>query len=183
MAPRRDPENLEATLKSLKKDHPKAACRLVSSKRYGRYLSLDDKGRPFLDRDQIKRAEHLDGKFVLTTNDDTLSVADIALGYKGMRIIESCLRKMKTTGSEVRPMYHWVNSGSVHQRITAHVKLCVLALMIQPAAELQTEMTWNNIQGALDGLKAVTYRTEKQAIVQTVPIRFTHTPTRDRLCA
>ena len=75
-------KTLKAELKSLKKDHPKAACRLVTSKRYGRYLSLDDKGRPFLDRDKVKRAEHLDGKFVLTTNDDTLSVADIALGYK-----------------------------------------------------------------------------------------------------
>ena len=155
-------KTLEAMLKSLKKDHPKAACRLVSSKRYGRYLSRDDKGRPFLDRDKVKRAEHLDGKFVLTTNDDTLSVADIALGYKGMWIIESCFRKMKTTGLEVRPMFHWMP-----QRITAHVKLCVLSLMIQRAVELQTEMTWNNIQAALAGLKTVTYRTEKQAIVQT----------------
>ena len=153
---------LEAELESLKTDHPKAACRLVASKRFGRYLSLDAKGRPYLDRDKVKRAEHLDGKFVLTTNDDTLSVADIALGYKGMWIIESCFRKMKTTGLEVRPMFHWMP-----QRITAHVKLCVLALMIQRAAELRTEMSWSKIRTALDGLKAVTYRTEKQAIVQT----------------
>ena len=146
----------------MKTDHPKVACRLVASKRFGRYLSLDAKGRPYLDRDKVKRAEHLDGKFVLTTNDDTLSVADIALGYKGMWIIESCFRKMKTTGLEVRPMFHWMP-----QRITAHVKLCVLALMIQRAAELRTEMSWNKIRTALEGLKAVTYRTEKQAIVQT----------------
>ena len=101
------------------------------------------------------------------TNDETLSVADIALGYKGMWIIENCFRKMKITGLEVRPMFHWVNSESVHQRITAHVKLCVLALMIQRAAELRTEMTWTNIRTALEALKAVSYRTEKQAIVQT----------------
>ena len=155
-------KTLKAELQAMKKDHPKAACRLVASKRFGRYLSLDDKGRPYLDKDKIKRAEHLDGKFVLTTNDDTLSVADIALGYKGMWIIENCFRKMKTTGLEVRPMFHWMP-----QRITAHVKLCVLALMIQRAAELRTEMTWTNIRAALDTLKAVSYRTEKQAIVQT----------------
>jgi transposase len=154
-------KTLKAELQAMKKDHPKAACRLVASKRYGRYLSLDDKGRPCLDKDKIKRAEHLDGKFVLTTNDDTLSVADIALGYKGMWIIESCFRKMKTTGLEVRPMFHWMP-----QRITAHVKLCVLALMIQRAAELRTEMTWTNIRTTLETLKAVSYRTEKQAIVQ-----------------
>jgi transposase len=99
---------------------------------------------------------------VLTTNDDTLSVADIALGYKGMWIIESCFRKMKTTGLEVRPMFH-----RMPQRITAHVKLCVLSLLIQRAVELQIEMTWRNVITTLDGLKAVSYRTEKLAFVQT----------------
>ena len=155
-------KTLKAELQAIKKDHPKAACRLVASKRFAPYLSLNDKGRPYLDKDKVKRAEHLDGKFVLTTNDDTLSVADIALGYKGMWIIESCFKKMKTTGLAVRPMFHWMP-----QRITAHVKLCVLALMIQRAAELRTEMTWNKIRTNLDTLKAVSYRTEKQAIVQT----------------
>ena len=159
-------KTLEAELETLKKDHPKAACRLVSSKRYGRYLGLDAKGRPYLDRDKVKRAEHLDGKFVLTTNDDTLSVADIALGYKGMWIIESCFRKMKTTGLEVRPMFHWMP-----QRITAHVKLCVLALMIQRAAELATELPWNRLTAILAPLKAVQYQSEGKTILQASKIR------------
>ena len=126
-------EVLEAELASLKADHPKAACRLIASRRFGPYLSRDDGGRPYLDREKVRRAEQLDGKFVLTTNDDTLSVADIALGYKGMWVIESCFRKMKTTGLAVRPMFHWMP-----HRITAHVKLCVLALMIQRTAEIAT---------------------------------------------
>lgn len=159
-------KTLEAELETLKKDHPKAACRLVSSKRYGRYLGLDDKGRPYLDREKVKRAEHLDGKFVLTTNDDTLSVADIALGYKGMWIIESCFRKMKTTGLEVRPMFHWMP-----QRITAHVKLCVLALMIQRAAELAIELPWNRLTTILAPLKAVKYQSEGKTILQASKIR------------
>ena len=159
-------KTLEATLKTMKKDHPKAACHLVASKRYGRYLSLDDKGRPYLDRDKVKRAEHLDGKFVLTTNDDTLSVADIALGYKGMWIIESCFRKMKTTGLEVRPMFHWMP-----QRITAHVKLCVLSLMIQRAAELANELPWNRLTTILAPLKAIKYRSDDKTIVQASKIR------------
>src|SRR3954451_3912468 len=124
---------LEVELPSLEEDHPKAACRLLASKRFGPYLGQDDQGRPYLDQGKIRRAEQLDGKFVLTTNDDTLSVADIALGYKGMWIIESCFRKMKSTGLEVRPMFHWMP-----HRITAHVKLCVLALRIQRAAEIAT---------------------------------------------
>jgi hypothetical protein len=166
-------ETLEVELAVLKTDHPKRACQLLSSRRFAPYLSQDENGRPYLDRDKVKRAEHLDGKFVLTTNDDTLSVADIALGYKGMWIIESCFRRMKTTGLargaagtpqprwEVRPMFHWMP-----QRITAHVKLCVLALMIQRAAELATGLTWRQLHNLLTPIKAVRYTTEGRTIVQ-----------------
>lgn len=156
---------LEAELAGLKGDHPKAACRLMASKRFGPYLSQDDHGRPYLDRDKLRRAEQLDGKFVLTTNDDTLSVADIALGYKGMWIIESCFRKMKTTGLEVRPMFHWMP-----HRITAHVKLCVLALMIQRAAEIATGLSWRQLASRLERLKAVRYTSEGRIIVQAAAI-------------
>jgi hypothetical protein len=156
---------LEAELASLNADHPKAACRLLASKRFGPYLSQDDHGRPYLDQGKIRRAEQLDGKFVLTTNDDTLSVADTALGYKGMWIIESCFRKMKTTGLEVRPMFHWMP-----HRITAHVKLCVLALMIQRAAEIATGLPWRQLASNLERLKAIRYTSEGRTIVQATSI-------------
>jgi hypothetical protein len=154
-------ELLEVELASLSDDHPKAACRLLASRRFGPYLSQDGRGRPYLDQDKIRRSEQLDGKFVLTTNDDTLSVADIALGYKGMWVIESCFRKMKTTGLEVRPMFHWMP-----QRITAHVKLCVLALMIQRAAEIATGLPWRQLASLLERLKAVRYTSDGRTLVQ-----------------
>jgi hypothetical protein len=156
---------LEAALANLNKDHPKAACRLLASKRFGPYLGQDDHGRPYLDKDKVRRAEQLDGKFVLTTNDDTLSVADIALGYKGMWVIESCFRKMKTTGLAVRPMFHWMP-----HRITAHVKLCVLALMIQRAAEVAAGLPWRQLAGILERLKAVRYTSEGRTLVQATTI-------------
>ena len=159
-------KTLEAELASLKEDHPKAACRLMASKRFGPYLSQDDNGRPYLDREKVRRAEQLDGKFVLTTNDDTLSVADVALGYEGMWGIESCFRKMKTTGLEVRPMFHWMP-----HRITAHVKLCVLALMIQRAAEIATGLPWRQLASLLERLKAVRYTSEGQTILQATMIQ------------
>ena len=130
---------LQLELDRLANDHPKAACRLVASKRFGPYLSLDAEDRPVIDRAKVRRAEQRDGKFVLTTNDDTLSAADIALGYKGMWIIEACFRKMKTTGLGIRPMFHWTP-----RRIVAHVRLCVLALMIQRAAEIATGTPWRS---------------------------------------
>ena len=152
---------LQVELDHLASDHPKAACRLVASKRFGPYLSLDPEGRPFIDRAKVRRAEQLDGKFVLTTNDDTLSAADIALGYKGMWIIEACFRRLKTTGLGIRPMFHWTP-----RRIVAHVKLCVLALMIQRAAEIATEAPWSQLADVLERLKAVRYTAEGETIVQ-----------------
>jgi hypothetical protein len=154
-------EFLRVELDRLAGDHPKAACRLVASKRFGPYLSLDAEGRPFIDRAKVRRAEQLDGKFVLTTNDDTLSAADIALGYKGMWIIEACFRKMKTTGLGIRPMFHWTP-----RRIVAHVKLCVLALMIQRAAEIAAEAPWSRLADVLGRLQAVRYTAEGATIVQ-----------------
>ena len=83
-----------------------------------------------------------------------------------MWIIESCFKKMKTTGLEVRPMFHWMP-----QRITAHVKLCVLALMIQRAAELATELPWSRLTTLLAPLKAVRYQSEGKGILQATKIR------------
>ena len=57
---------LRLELERLGDDHPKAACRLVSSKRFGPYLAQDDHGRPYIDLARVKAAERLDGKFVLT---------------------------------------------------------------------------------------------------------------------
>jgi hypothetical protein len=123
---------------------------LLASRRFGSYLSQDPDGRPCVDRDKVRAAERLDGKFVLTSNDDTLSVTDIALSYKALWIIEHCFRKLKTTGLELRPMFHWAP-----QRITAHVKLCVLALLIQRTAEIRAGETWARLQDRLRPLKVV----------------------------
>jgi transposase len=145
--------------------HPKAACTLMASKRYGRYLSTDRHGRPKLDAAKVKAAEKFDGKFVVITNDDTLSAEDVALAYKAGAMIESCFRRMKQTGLEVRPMFHWTA-----RRIEAHVKLCVLALQMQRSAEIRTELSWMRIAHALAALKAVRYRSESRTIVQRTKI-------------
>ncbi len=150
-----------ALLEQRQEDHPKAACELMASRCYGRYLSEDERGRPRLDAAKMKAAEKFDGKFVVISNDDTLSAEDIALGYKGGWIIESCFRRIKQTGLQVRPMFHWTP-----RRIEAHVKLCVLALQVQRAAEMRCQLPWTRIAHALGGLKAVCYRCEGRVIVQ-----------------
>ena len=146
-------------------DHPRAACHLLASRRFARYLTTDTSGRPRLDPAKVKAAERLDGKFVVTTNDDGLTAEDAALGYRGAWIIEACFRKMKTTGLAIRPVYH-----RSPRRIVAHVKLCVLALQLQRAAELRTGLPWARLAERLTTLKAVRYRTEARTIVQRTRI-------------
>jgi transposase len=154
-----------SALESREDDHPKAACALMASRRYGRYLIADWRGRPKLDAAKVKAAEKFDGKFVVISNDDTLSAEDIARGYKAAWIIESCFRRMKQTGLKVRPMFHWTA-----RRIEAHVRLCVLALQMQRAAEIRCEQPWARIAHTLAGLKAVRYRSESRTIVQRTKV-------------
>ena len=75
----------------------------------------------------------------------------VGRGYRAR--LESCFRRMKQTGLEVRPMYHWTP-----RRIDAHVKLCVWALQMQQAAERRCHQPWARIAHTLAQLKAVRYR-------------------------
>jgi transposase len=104
----------------------------------------------------------MDGRYVLLTNDASLTPEDVGLGYKAMMIIEACFRRMKTTGLRLRPVYHW----TAH-RIVSHVKLCVLALLLERAAEIRAGDSWRNIRFVLEGLKAIRYRVHDTTIVQT----------------
>ncbi|HLE60020.1 MAG TPA: IS1634 family transposase [Thermoanaerobaculaceae bacterium] len=140
----------------------KRACELVASQRYGRYLSRGPGSRLALDAAAVRRAERMDGKYVLLTNDDTLTPEDVGLGYKAMMIIEACFRRMKTTGLRIRPVYHW----TAH-RITSHIKLCVLALLLERAAEIRAEDTWRNLRLALEEIKAVRCQVQGTTVVQT----------------
>jgi hypothetical protein len=61
-----------ALLEQREDDHPKAACALMASRRYARYLSADWRGRPRLDAAKVRAAEKFDGKFVVISNDDAV---------------------------------------------------------------------------------------------------------------
>jgi Transposase DDE domain len=146
--------------------HTKRACELVASRRYGRYLRRGPGGQLAIDQGAVTRAARMDGRYVLLTNDESLPPEDVGLGYKAMRIIEACFRRMKTTGLRLRPVYHW----TAH-RIVSPVKLCVLALLLERAAELRAGDSWRNIRFVLEGLKAIRYRVQDTTIVQ--PTRLT----------
>jgi len=146
-------------------DHPKKACELLASRRFGRYLRMDARGRLSIDTTKVASEAKYDGTFVVTTNDDTLDAAEVALGYTSMMLIEGCFRRMKTTGLQTRPISHWRS-----RRIIAQVKLCVLALLLERAAELRCQQTWRTIRHTLDQLQVVRYRMHGKTIVQSTRV-------------
>ncbi len=143
-------EQLELELASHPKKDAKAkwAISLLASRRYGRYLSVTKGGKVRIDRKKIRAAKRFDGKWVLETNDDTISLEDAACGYKSLMVIERCFRSMKRTQIKMMPMYHWLD-----KRVVTHVKICVLALLIERIAELSCEQPWSHIRQSLDKLK------------------------------
>jgi transposase len=134
-----------AALKQLKgKPHKKAACELRAHKSLGRYLKQKSDGTLAIAKAKIKAEAKLDGKFLLSTSDDTLSAEDIALGYKQLAEVERGFRDLKHT-LELRPIYH-----RKEERIRAHVTLCFLALLCIRVAEMEAKKTWRAIKSELN---------------------------------
>jgi len=125
---------------------------LLASKRFKRYLSVTKTNHLRIDRGKIREAARYDGKWVIETNDDTISLEDAACGYKGLMVIERCFRSLKRTQIKMTPMYHWVP-----RRIETHVRLCVLALLIERVAELSCNKPWHQIREALERLQVTKF--------------------------
>jgi transposase len=102
---------------------------------------------PRINKAEVDAAERLDGKFVVHSNDDTLSAADLALGYKQLQRVEVAWRSLKS-GLKLRPVFHWAP-----HRIHAHVALTVLSLLLERVAEHACGDTWRNIKDDLRRIK------------------------------
>lgn len=128
------------------------AIQLLASRRFKRYLSITKTKGIRIDRAKISKAARYDGKWVLETNDDTISLEDAACGYKGLMVIERCFRSLKRTQIKMMPMYHWVS-----RRIETHVRICVLALLIERVSELTCNKPWDQIRRSLDTLQVTEF--------------------------
>jgi hypothetical protein len=51
--------------------------------------------------------------------------------------------------------------------MTSHVRLCVLAVLMERAAEIRVGDTWRNLRLALEEVKAVRYRVHGLTLVQS----------------
>jgi hypothetical protein len=154
---------LQAMLESLHAGadgHSKRVCQLRASERYGRYVSIT-KGKPSVNWEKVKREERLDGKFVAHSNDDSLAAEDLALGYKQLASVENAWRMLKS-GMRIRPMFHWAP-----HRISAHVSLTMIALLLERIAERACDDTWRNIRDDLRQIKLIQLLTPNGTVWQT----------------
>jgi len=126
----------------------KSKAKLLTHRTYGRYLKLSKNGKIGLDKAKLRAEARLDGKYILSTNDFSLSPGEIAQGYKDLSRIETAFQSMKHV-LDIRPVNH-----TKEQRIRAHVGICVLAYLLSTYAENTCLMSWKKIRSSLGGLHA-----------------------------
>jgi transposase len=78
-----------------------------------------------------------------------------ACGYKALLVIEQCFRSLKQTHMSLTPMFHWLP-----RRLEVHVKICMLALLIERVAEQTCQQPWSGIRHHLRTLHATQFRTK-----------------------
>jgi len=87
-------------------------------------------------------------------------------------IIERCFRSLKRIQIKMSPMYHWLP-----RRIETHVRICVLAILIERIAELACSKPWPQIRTILDGLQISEFQTPTHRFFKlneaTEPVRDT----------
>jgi transposase len=123
----------------------RAEAELLTHPTLKRYLTRR-RGRLELDSQKARDEERLDGKFLLSSSDDSLSAAEIALYYKQLKEVERAWRDQKHV-LDLRPIYH-----RKEERIRAHVLLSFLALLLTRVAETRARDTWPNLRRELERL-------------------------------
>ena len=126
-------------------EHPKSACERMASRRFGRSLTRDARGRLRLNA-TTGTAEATDaGPFGRPPHDATLDAEEVAGGAKSLPLSEGGFRRMKTTGLPTRPLSH-----GRPPRILAHVQRCGRARRRPRAAEIRSQQTWRTIRQTVD---------------------------------
>ena len=125
-----------------------------------RFLRRTKTGLLRIDHAAVRREAVLDGKWLLRTNDETLTPEDLAAAYKQLIAVERGWKDMKGA-LRLRPVFH-----HREDRIRAHVQLCWLALLLIRVTENAAGDTWRNIRHELDRMHLVTLATADGRVAQ-----------------
>jgi hypothetical protein len=116
--------------------HSRRVCALRGSARYGRFLKEAKRGLA-IDRQAIAELERFDGKFVVHSNDDTLTAENMALGYKQQQRVEEAWRKVRDDLKRIQLAQLSSPNGTVWQvtepTLAADNRLKALKIKAPPA--------------------------------------------------
>ena len=145
--------------------HKKEACKLRAHSTFGRYIRQTKTGKLRLNKAKIRQEEFYDGKFLISTSDDSISAEDAVKGYKQLFKIERVFRDLKHV-IDIRPVYHHLK-----ERIQAHVLLCWLTMLLIRVAENEADKTWFEIKKILSSLKVGILKSSKGKVFQLSPLK------------
>jgi transposase len=150
---RKDEQDRQAIIDTLKERLRKNPKSLVSNKGYRKYLKVD-RDTISIDQAKIEDEARFDGKWVLKTN-TTLSPEQVALKYKQLWQVEQVFRDMKSI-LETRPVFHQRD-----ETIRGHVFCSFLALVIRKELDRRLEKAghsfeWSDVKQDLKALTEIT---------------------------
>jgi transposase len=149
---RKDAQDRQAIIDSLKdkiKANPKG---LIGNKGYRKYLKID-RDSVSINQDKIDYESRFDGKWVLITNTN-FSADEVAIKYKELWQVEQVFRDVKSV-LETRPVYHQRD-----ENIRGHVFCSFLALVLRKDLDRRLEeaghsFEWADIKQDLKSLQEV----------------------------
>lgn len=156
---KKDKAAREAIVEALREQLKQGDKSLVGNKGYRKYLRSS--GQHFeIDEAKVKSEARFDGKWVLQTDMEELSAAEVALTYKQLWMVEEMFRTAKTL-LESRPIFH-----KCPDTIRGHVFCSFLALVLRKEVQDRLEASGHHFEWAeiLADLEALQYaRVEYQS--------------------
>ena len=150
---RKDTQNRQAIIDSLKEKIQKDPKALIGNKGYRKYLKVD-RDTISINQKKIDDEARFDGKWVLKTNTD-LSPEKVSLKYKELWQVEQVFRDVKSV-LETRPIFHQKD-----ETIRGHVFCSFLALVLRKELDRRLEKAghsfeWADIKQDLKSLQEIT---------------------------
>jgi transposase len=158
---RKDEQDRQLIVDSLKEQLKKGPKALVGNRGYRKYVKMDS-DHVAIDEAKIEEESQYDGKWVLRTNTD-LPAEEVALKYKELWQVEQAFRDMKSI-LETRPVFHQAD-----ETIRGHVFCSFLALVLRKELDSRLERAghcfeWSDIKRDLEALQEVTITEQSKTL-------------------
>jgi transposase len=152
---RKDAQDRQAIIESLKEKIKSGAKGMIGNKGYRRFVKMQS-GSVSIDMEKVEEEAKYDGIWVLRTN-TRLSPKNVALKYKQLWMVEHAFRDMKTVFL-TRPIFHQRD-----ETIRGHVFCSFLALVLRKELYRRLEAAghsgfeWSDIKQDLKALQEITF--------------------------